>query len=107
LAAYRHAVALGDEMWEAVSRWDSFSRWSFGLQLIRAVDSIAANIAEAHGRSTNPDQVRLLVIARGSAYEAEHWIHAAIGRSLLDESASHAIGEAMRTLNGLIRAVRA
>jgi four helix bundle protein len=106
VTAYQHAVALSDEIWNAVSSWDSFSRWSLGLQLTRAVDSIAANIAEAHGRSTNADQARLLVISRGSAYEAEHWIHLAVGRGFLEATASEAIAEVTRTLNGLIRAVR-
>jgi len=104
--AYQHAVALGDDMWRAIGEWESFPRWSIGLQLIRAVDSIAANIAEAHGRATHPDQLRLLVIARGSAYEAEHWINIAVARSLLQEGAVEAIAEVARTLSGLIRSLR-
>jgi four helix bundle protein len=106
VAAYRHAVVLVDEIWETVSSWDSFSRWSLGVQLVRSIDSIAANIAEAYGRSTDADQMRLLVIARGSAYEAEHWISLAVGRALLDESTSEGIAEVTRTLNGLIRSRR-
>jgi four helix bundle protein len=104
--AYQHAVALGDQIWQAVGQWESFSRWSIGLQLTKAVDSIAANIAEAHGRSTRPDQLRLLVIARGSAYEAEHWINVAVARSLLDEGAVEGMAEVTRTLSGLIRSFR-
>jgi len=106
LSVYRQAVALSDEVWERVARWDSFARWSIGLQLVRAVDSIAANIAEAYGRSTGPDQSRLLVIARGSAYETECWVERALARGLLDEGVTGAVAEITKMLNGLIRSQR-
>jgi len=50
--------------------------------------------------------MRLLVIARGSAYEAEHWIDLAVRREFLDETASEDIAEVTRILNGLIRSRR-
>jgi four helix bundle protein len=50
--------------------------------LVRAADSIGANIAEANGRAKGPDQSRLLVIARGSIYETQHWLERARSRGL-------------------------
>lgn len=43
----------------------------YGLtsQVRRSVTSIAANIAEGFGRSTNLDKSRFYIMARGSAYE--------------------------------------
>jgi four helix bundle protein len=52
------------------------------MQLVRAADSVGANIAESSGRWHPADKRRLLVIARGSLYEAEHWLERAEARSL-------------------------
>jgi four helix bundle protein len=75
-----------------------------GIQLVRAADSVGANIAEARGRWHRPDQRRLLYVARGSLHELEHWVELAQERHLLTAEASSAIPELARTLNGLIRA---
>ena len=74
LAAWRLSVELADELHGAVVRWPEFDRDSVGLQLMRSVDSVGANIAEAAGRWSAADKRRFLLIARGSLYETEHWI---------------------------------
>jgi four helix bundle protein len=76
------------------------------VQGIRAADSIGANIAEAMGRITNPDRLRLLFIARGSVNELEHWLARAEARRLpcppKGRSRAREIG---RMLNGLIASI--
>ena len=100
---YRKAVALGGEVHACVSRWESFDRWSVGIQLVRSADSVGANIAEALGRRGTADQRRLLFIARGSAFETEHWIDVAIDRGLTcPRSARDRAAELGRMLNGLL-----
>jgi four helix bundle protein len=74
-----------------------------GIQMVRAADSIGANIAEAQGRWHRQEQRRFLYIARGSLYELEHWVELAQERGLLPAEASTAISELARTLNGLIK----
>ena len=103
LGAYRLAAALGAELHETVGRWSSFERWSVGLQLVRAADSVGANIAEATGRWHPPDKRRLLVIARASLYETEHWLLCAEARGLVPQGTSGRVDEPMRALNGLIK----
>lgn len=62
-------------------------------QLVRAATSVAANIAEGHGRFTLPAYRNHLSIAKGSACEALSWldllsrlghVDAAVGNSLED-----------------------
>jgi four helix bundle protein len=107
LAVYRRAAALADEIAADVVRWPSFHRWTVGVQLVRAADSIGANIAEANGRARDPDQRRLLVIARGSTYEAQHWLKTARSRGLeCPREAPERAAEIGRMLNGLVRSLQ-
>ena len=103
LDAYRQAVGLADDLHQGVLEWGALDRWSTGIQLIRAADSIGANIAEAYGRHGYPDQRRLLYVARGSAYETEHWIDRALTRNLLSADFHVRAVKVVQTLNGLIR----
>jgi four helix bundle protein len=79
LEVYERAVGLADAVWGRVAGWDAFARWTVGVQLVRSADSIGANLAEAAGRSTDADQRRFLIVARGSALELEctGWIEQA------------------------------
>ena len=103
LTAYRLAAELGDDVHEAVARWPSFARWTVGLQLVRAADSVAANIAEASGRWHEADKRRLFIVARGSLYETEHWLLRAQRRSLPTSETDEKLDELARTLNGLVK----
>jgi four helix bundle protein len=104
LHAYRLSAELGNDLHEVIAGWDSFNRWSLGVQLMRSVDSIAANIAEAAGRWHRPDERRFLFIARGSLYETEHWLASAVERGLLTGEWEERLEAVARTLSGLISA---
>jgi four helix bundle protein len=88
-----------------VDRWPSLDQWSSGLQLVGAIDSVGANIAEASGRWQPADKKRLLVIARGSLMEAEHWLGTAHDRRLLPDL-SERLEPIARGLTHLINAQR-
>jgi four helix bundle protein len=104
LVVYQRAAALADDIRESVTAWRPLDAWGAGTQLLRATDSVAANIAEATGRWTARDQIRVLFIARGSLTEAQHWLARAKARGLpTPEDASERLSEIGRMLNGLIR----
>lgn len=103
LVAYRLAAALANDLYEVVSGWPRLPLWSVGVQMVRAADSVAANIAEAEGRFNWADRRRFLLIARGSLYETEHWLLQAEQRKLLPEGSSERIEEIAKTLNGLVK----
>jgi four helix bundle protein len=103
LVAYRLAAALANDLYEVVSAWERLPLWAVGLQMVRAADSVAANIAEADGRFTWADRRRFLLIARGSLHETEHWMLQAEKRRLLPEGSSERVEEIAKTLNGLLK----
>ncbi len=87
LAVYQLAERLADEVWAIVIEWGHLARDTVGKQLIRAADSIGANIAEGAGRGSFQDNRRFTRIARGSLNETKHWLRRAYRRRLLDQEA--------------------
>ena len=85
LAVYRLAEELADQIWTLVVAWDRFARDTVGKQLVRAADSIGANIAEGTGRGSFVDNRRFVRIGRGSLYETRHWLRRAYRRGLLND----------------------
>jgi len=85
IKAYRDSSVLSDLVWETVIRWDWFTKQTTGMQLVRAVDSIAANIAEGFGRFHKKDKQKFYYNARGSVYESGHWINKAYKRHTITE----------------------
>ena len=83
LHVYRLAERLADAIWQFVFAWEHFARDTVGKQLVRAVDSIGANIAEGCGRGTFQDNRRFVRVARGSLNETKHWLRRAFVRNLL------------------------
>ena len=103
LASYRLAAALADRVYEIANELPHPARFAMGSQLIRAVDSIGANIAESSGRETEADKRRFLVIARGSLRETEHWLLRAHARGLIAEVPEQELAQLGRVLHAQIR----
>lgn len=110
LDVYRLAERVADRCYEIVIAWPSLDQETVGKQLIRAVDSIGANIAEGHGRFHYGDQLRFLYYARGSLAETRHWMRRVRRRKLLPldaaEKALTVLEELAKKLNGYISFVR-
>lgn len=86
LQVYQLAEKLAEEIWRIVVGWDYLAKDTVGKQLVRAADSVGANIAEGSGRGSYKDNQRFVKIARGSLYEVRHWLRRAYTRDLLAES---------------------
>jgi four helix bundle protein len=50
LQVYQLAMDIGERVWEIVIRWDFFAKDTVGRQLVKATDSMAANLSEGFGR---------------------------------------------------------
>jgi four helix bundle protein len=86
LRVYQLSEQLGDHVWSIVMKWNIFARDTVGKQLVRAADSVGANIAEGTGRGTFVENRRFVRIARGSLNETQHWLRRAYRRQLLKEN---------------------
>lgn len=109
LDVYRLAEQLADQVWAMVLKWNTLARDTVGKQLIRATDSIGANIAEGFGRGSFNDNRRFVRIARGSLNESRHWLRRAYRRKLLAEedvrSVKLLLQELAPRLNAYLRAI--
>src|SRR5437016_3208603 len=85
LRVYQLAERLADQIWSIVVKWNVFARDTVGKQLVKAADSIGANIAEGTGRGSFVDNRRFVRIARGSPNETQHWLRRAYKRQLLND----------------------
>src|SRR6059036_151119 len=86
LQVYQLAERLADEIGDLVLGWDGFAKDTVGRQVVRAADSIGANIAEGTGRGTYQDNRRFVRTARGSLRETQHFLRRAFRRKLIDGS---------------------
>jgi four helix bundle protein len=109
LKVYRAAEELADLVWDIVVKWDSFAKDTVGKQLVRAADSVGANIAEGSGRQSFADNKRFVSIARGSLCETRHFLRRAHKRKLLSEAQTEALREIIdplpRSLNAYRRSI--
>ena len=83
LEVYKLAFSLTQLVWDIVSNWGNFEKRSMGEQLMRASDSIGANLAEGFGRFHYKDNQKFCYYARGSLEESKHWLRIAIKRGLV------------------------
>jgi four helix bundle protein len=84
LEVYREAMRLAEVVWDWVCKWDFFAKDTTGKQFVRAIDSIAANISEGHGRFHYKENQKFCYYARGSLTESQTWLEKAATRHLVD-----------------------
>jgi four helix bundle protein len=85
LEVHQIAEEISDIIWNAVLKWDSFSRYGLGSQLTEAADSISFNIAEGYGRYHFKENRNFCFYARGSLSETQTGIMKAKRRNLIDK----------------------
>ena len=86
LEVYQLSERLADAIWDMALEWNSFAKDTVGKQMVRAADSIGANIAEGYGRGTGAYNPRFVRTARGSLNETQHWLRRAYRRDLMSKA---------------------
>lgn len=85
LEVYQLSMELGEKIWEITIRWNYFAKDTVGRQLVRAADSIGANLAEGFGRFSYKENRQFCFYARGSLYETRTWLTKGNRRKLIND----------------------
>lgn len=86
LRVFKLAEHLADDVWNIVRTWNYFEKDTVGKQIVKAADSIGANIAEGSGRGLPNDNKRFVRIARGSLNETKYWLRRARKKGLIEKA---------------------
>jgi len=65
LRIYQLSEEISDSVWGIVYKWDNLSQNTVGKQLVRAADSVGANIAEGSGRGSGSGQSSICENSQG------------------------------------------
>ncbi len=81
------------------------SHYSFADQVTRSALSIPSNIAEGYERTSRPDYVRMLRIAKGSCAELRTQLHIGSRAGLLDAQEAEQWLDEAEQLNKMLQAM--
>ena len=104
LEIYKRYESLSELLWDMVESWPRRFQSIIGDQMLRAADSIGANIAEGVGRGHYKECLHHLYYARGSLAETQHWIRIAVRRKLVVEARIQPLRELSSTLHKQLNA---
>ena len=104
LEVYRLAMAIGERVWAEVAKWDVFAKDTVGKQLVRAADSVAANLSEGFGRFHFKENKQYGYYARGSLFETRTWLAKAASRSLISQESQAAFERDLNQLGKMLNA---
>ena len=106
LDVFKIAEILSDMVWFDYDKWPKKAQVTIGYQVIKASDSISANLSEGYGRYTPPDRKRFYYFSRESFEETKTWLYKAARRKVIDsnriEEYKQIINELGPKLNGFI-----
>jgi four helix bundle protein len=106
---YNFSMEIGEEIWNIVLKWGYFEKDTVGKQLVKAADSIAANLSEGLGRYHFKETKNFAYYSRGSLFETKTWLTKALNRKLIMEeqfvSLISRIEEIGRMINGYITSI--
>ena len=111
LKVWQKAHQLTLSVYKATRRFPKDEMYGLTSQMRRASTSIAANIAEGSGRGTDPEMVRFLHIAMGSAAELEYLLLLARDLAYLNgmtyEQLTNEVTQVKRMLTSFIQKLKA
>lgn len=93
LQVYQLAMEIAEKIWNIVIQWDYFAKDTVGKQLIKAADSVSANLSEGFGRYFYKENKQFCYYSRGSLYETKTWLAKAHNRKLVNDEDFHIFQE--------------
>ena len=89
LEVYNLAEDFSDKIWNIVITWKIFEKDTIGKQMVRAADSISANIAEGYGRYFYKESKQFYFYSRGSIQETKAWLSKCKRRGIISVEESN------------------
>ena len=109
LEVYSISMTLSNKIWSLVQGWHIFEKDTIGKQIVRASDSISANISEGFGRYYFKDSKVFLFYARGSLFETRTFVNQAHSRKLISDESNADLNEKiillLKKLNSFINSI--
>jgi len=110
LEVYNIAEEFSDRIWNIVVEWDYFKKDTIGKQLVRAADSISANIAEGYGRYFYKESKQFYFYSRGSIQETKYWSSKCLRKKIISSDVCEHLIEICKKillkLNAFVKFVR-
>lgn len=98
LEVYNIAEKFSDDVWDIVDNWDYFKKDTIGKQLVRAADSISANIAEGYGRYFYKESKQFYFYSRGSIQETKSWLSKCLRRKIIEPATCNLLIETCKKI---------
>jgi four helix bundle protein len=99
---YQKAMELGEEIWKVVGSWSYFEKDTIGKQIVRAVDSIAANLSEGLGCYHFKEIKNFAYYSRGPLFETKTWLTKASSRKLIEQTKFDQLTMELETIGRMI-----
>lgn len=110
LEIYQMSLNLAIRIYKLTNLLPKDEKFIIRDQIIRAVNSIGANIAEGFGRNTTKDFIHFLHNARGSLMEVRHFLNLIIELHYIESNNTSEIQDLCNTLgikiNNLIKSLK-
>ena len=110
LKVWQDAMELTLKIYRMTRKFPAEEMYGFSAQLRRAAISVASNIAEGKGRSSDKELLQFLSHARGSLYEVQTQLQIAKSLGYLTETNHQSLAQQAdsvgRMLNGMIAKFR-
>jgi four helix bundle protein len=98
LQVYQLSIEIAERIWKIVMEWDYLAKDTVGKQLIKAADSVAANLSEGFGRYFYKENKQSCYYSRGSLFETKTWLKKAQLRNLIDNQNFVQLNKEMDTI---------
>ncbi|MFN5430826.1 MAG: four helix bundle protein [Cyclobacteriaceae bacterium] len=99
---YQRAMEVAEKVYDVAATWNYFEKDTIGKQLVRAVDSVAANLSEGLGRYHYKERKNFSCYSRGSLFETKTWIVKAGNRKMMDEKAARELLAELEVIGKMI-----
>lgn len=105
LRVWQRAMDLAVKTYELTRAFPREKKFALTSQARRAATSIAANVAEGHGRATRPAYLNFLRIAQGSLKELETHVLISVRVGFITASASEPLLSEADEVGRMLRAL--